>query len=297
LQAIVESAPVKRRGNPYRDAEGKFCKQSEAVYKVDSEGRLKKYDKTTGPPKLGKGGGNPNHDSKGKFASSKGIKPKTGNLASLSSEQYSVLKPTDQGFSRDRLAANLTALESTHEGKVLSQTVDDFQHSPSAQLRNEILAVNSKGRYQTAAGTERAKVFLKASSEVPRELLPDKLYRGFTVSGTDAKAIAAGYRKAGSTTLNVSSFTASSRIAREYTTHHVGAKGPNDPFVKVITTVNVGDKAQMLPIQNISRTPDTHRDQEYMGLGTFKINNVSVKGNEVHIEMEQTGMILPKGAN
>ena len=59
MQSIVESAPVKRRGNPYRDAEGKFCKISEAVYKVDSEGRLKK---------ISKGGGNPYHDKAGKFA-------------------------------------------------------------------------------------------------------------------------------------------------------------------------------------------------------------------------------------
>jgi len=71
LQSIVESAPVKRRGNPYRDAEGKFCSESGAVYKVDSEGRLKKYTKKTGPPKLRpkNGGGNPNHDKSGKFAS------------------------------------------------------------------------------------------------------------------------------------------------------------------------------------------------------------------------------------
>lgn len=48
MQAIVESAPVKRRGNPYRDADGKFCKESEAVYVVDPETRaLKKYTKKT----------------------------------------------------------------------------------------------------------------------------------------------------------------------------------------------------------------------------------------------------------
>jgi hypothetical protein len=324
LQSIVESAPVKRRGNPYRDAEGKFCKQSEAMFIVDSEGRLKTYNKATGPPKLKKknvGGGNPNHDAKGKFASSSGIKPiagkkiaskaigptgvvkpksktavkaTSGEVQSLSKEQYDVLKPTGQGFSRDRLEENLAKLESTHEGKVLSDMVDEFQHSPSDQMRNEIQAVNSRGKYQTAKGTERAKVFLKASSEVPREILPDKLYRGFTVGGSDAKTIAAQYRSQGSTTLNISSFTGSPRIAREYTTYHVGAKGPNDPFVKVLTTVKVGKKAQMLPIQNISRGKDVHRDQEYLGLGTFKVNSVAVKGNEVHLEIEQIGTILPK---
>jgi hypothetical protein len=51
----VESAP-KKRGNPYRDANGKFCNRSEAVYIVDSEGKLKQYR------------GNPYHDEKGKFA-------------------------------------------------------------------------------------------------------------------------------------------------------------------------------------------------------------------------------------
>lgn len=44
MQSIVESAPVKRRGNPYRDIEGKFCRKADAAYIVDSQGKLKKYE-------------------------------------------------------------------------------------------------------------------------------------------------------------------------------------------------------------------------------------------------------------
>jgi len=290
-----------------------FTEDGEGMSKEELAERISKlainralFEEGRALPKLKKrpkgGYGNPYHDGKtGKFSSKAGgssskpkVSLKNGKPESLSHEQYQALRPTGEGFSVARRDAAIAKLSSTPEGAIVAKFAHDFQHEPSAQFRNEIVAVNATGKYQTKAGTERAKAFLKASSEVPREILPDKLYRGVTVSGSDAKSIAAGYRKAGSTTLNVSSFTASPRIAREYTTHHVGAKGPNDPFVKVITTVNVGDKAQMLPIQNISGGKDTHRDQEYLGLGTFKITNVAVKGNEVHLEMEQTGMILAK---
>jgi hypothetical protein len=87
LQAIVESAPVKRRGNPYRDANGKFCKQSEAVYKVDSEGCLKKIE-----PRI-----NTVHDkSNGQFASKSGglggIKNK-GTPTVISREEFNTKFP------------------------------------------------------------------------------------------------------------------------------------------------------------------------------------------------------------
>lgn len=236
---------------------------------------------------------NPNHSKKdGKFTGKGG----GAGTAPLSAEQYETLRPTGAGFSRARADAAVAKLSATPEGKVIADLADDFQHAPSDQLRNEIAAVNSTGRYQTKKGTERAKAFLHASANVPRDILPDKLYRGVTIAGDNPSAIAEGYRKRGSVTMNVSSFTASSRIAREYTTYHVGANTAKPKFVKVITTVNVGKKAQMLPIQNISRGKDTHRDQEYLGLGTFKVNRVRVSGNEVHIEIEQTGLILPKEA-
>lgn len=44
MQAIVESAP-KKRGNPYRDKDGKFCSRAEAVYRV-TNGKLKLIDES-----------------------------------------------------------------------------------------------------------------------------------------------------------------------------------------------------------------------------------------------------------
>jgi hypothetical protein len=282
------------------------------------------------PGKGGYGGGvvgNPYHDGKsGKFTSKPGgakavkapaaKKPSTSTKSGgagaaskvdasdgkLNPEQYDTLKPTGGAYSNARRDAAIAQLESTPQGKLLSKYADDFQHQPSDQFRNEIAAVATTGKYQTKAGTERAKAFLRASRDVPRDILPDKLYRGHTMAGKDRngveitpQSVAAGYRRAGKTTLNVSSFTSNPKIAREYTTYHAGAQGANNKdFVRVMTTVKVGEKAQMLPIENISRGPDTHRDREYLGLGEYKVNSVRVKGNEVHVEIEQTGLIVPK---
>jgi len=228
---------------------------------------------------------NPNHDkATGHFGSGHG-----GGV--LGPAQFEALRPSEAGFSKTRRDAATAALEVTPEGRTLSRVIEDFQGPGGPQLQADIAAVNARGRAQTAAGTQRAKTFLAASTQVPHDMLPPKLYRGMAVRG-NARDIAARYRQQALTTINASSFTSSSQIAHEYTTFLPGQG--NGAKVNVIMEVSTRGKTQMLPVGNLATTADRFRDKEFIGLGTFKITTATVRGDTVNLKLEQTGLILAK---
>lgn len=232
---------------------------------------------------------NPNHGKGGKFASGG---PKVGpSGGGIGSDGYEALRPTDRGFSKTRRDAAIGKLQGTPDGKVLADVITDFQDGARIDaLRQDIAGVNASGRGQTKKGTDRARVFLKASANVPQDLLPGKVYRGISVSG-DPRQIAAAYREQSHTTMNASSFTSSSRVAREFTEHPTGS---NVGRARIMLEVDTTGKSQMLPVENFSKTPDLFREQEFIGLGTFAITDVSTSGDTVRLKLKQTGLILPK---
>lgn len=71
MQSIVESAPVKRRGNPYRDANGRLTSKANAIYDIRA---------------------NPYHDKAGKFAAKSGKAVGTGESAkvTIDGKQYGI---------------------------------------------------------------------------------------------------------------------------------------------------------------------------------------------------------------
>lgn len=313
MQSIVESAPINRRGNPYRNAEGKFCKESEAVYIVDPETRaLKKYTKATGPPKLKKnGGGNPNHSSKtGKFTSGSGgskvtvgkkvtapkvTKPKAktsagggvaeektplktevtgaGKAGALSTEQWAAITP---GTSHGSVAAR-KALDATPEGRQLRATTQRWQDDTSeiVSIQHAFMGV-ATGKKVTGNDHADATSFMHGISEGP---VSPSLFRGARVAPEEV----ATYTKGKKIVLPPSSFTTSQRIAGGF------AKQPSRrEVVPVVMRVHKG--ARGLPVE-VYGDPAYKSEKEWVSAGEFTVVGVTKRSDGVHvIDVEHTGM-------
>lgn len=305
MQSIVESAPVNRKGNPYRDAEGRFCKESEAVYIVDPETRvLKKYTKKTGPPKLKKigGKGNPNHDAKGKFAASPGHKatggikpvakkaPKSKIVKStiddaktkvtgkatpgaLNQAQWDAITP---GTAKGAIAAR-KALDATPAGRQLRHTTQRWQDDTSeiVQIQGAFMKV-AQGKKISANDHADATAFARGIAEAP---ISPSLYRGARISPAEV----AKYKEGGNVILPPSSFTSSQRIASGF------AKQPSRRQV-VPVLIRVSNGARALPLE-VYGDPSYKNEKEWVSAGQFTIKSVAKRSDGVHvIDVEHTAM-------
>lgn len=181
----------------------------------------------------------------------------------LTREQYDVMLP-DSAWSAEKRDAILSELRSTENGKVLADTLDKFQDGGSiARLRTSI-DKRLAGEDLPEMSAKRADAVIDALRHAPSDNVPEILYRGMSVSGSQATVLRR-YAEGADLDLNLTSFSSDRKVATRFQSM-TAKKGTTRVMVELI-----GDDKAAIPIQNLARDRRLFKEKEWVGGGKYEI--------------------------
>lgn len=200
----------------------------------------------------------------------------------LSPEAYRALKPNPR-YSPGLRRRTLDGLGDGPDQRILADTLARFQDGGGINRLRVNIARRLAGESVPKQTAHRIDTVLNAIRHSPKEFAPTVLHRGMAVKGGPGE-ILARYQSGSKLDLNLTSFSSSRTIAREFA-------DANDARGRTRVLIEWHGDKNALPIQNTSDNPKFHREAEWVAAGKFRVVQSRRSGDRVVLRIEQVATL------